>query len=111
MAMIPMEYGGGWTEYTFTPQSGYSAVSNYGTMYGLLNKELGLAQVIWSGNSTPSVIGSYSFNLPNDFTPKRSNIVPIKDGNYMEVRTDGRIFLSLSNLSWSGGSITYALNK
>ena len=113
MALTPMEFdvASGWTTPTaLTPKSGSTAVSNYGTMMASINKDIGMACLKWSGNSTAPTAGNYDFTLSSEYVPSTSYIVPIKSGSYMELRAaDSVIRVSLTTATWSGGVLVYPL--
>lgn len=111
MALAPTEYdsASGWTTPTaLTPKSGSSAVSNYGLMRASINKDIGVAYLKWTGNSTAPTAGNYDFTLSSEYIPSTDYVVPIKSGNYMELRrTESVIRVSLTTATWSGGTLVY----
>lgn len=109
MALIPMEYEGGVVETTLSPASGSEAVSNYGTMRAIMKKDSGIAEIAWTGGSTAPTAGTYDFVLPSEYTPKRSSSTYVRNGSYMEVRTDGKVRLALTTSTYSGATLTYIL--
>ena len=109
MALIPMEYRGGWTQTTLSPQTGDEAVNNYGTLYALKNDDLQLVELVWTGNGTAPVANSYYFVLPSAYIPKVQCLTPLRNGVMLEARAEGKARVALSTDAWSGGTLTYVI--
>ena len=82
--------------------------NTYGTCTGYKNANLRMAFIRWNGNNNVPPSGGYaiSFNLPSGFMPLGNSNAYMRNGDAMEVRTDGTVKFSITNY-WSGGSIMY----
>ena len=85
--------------------------NTYGILKCRYNKSLKLCQMQWSGNGHTPGTTQYSFNLPSSpvLTPNFNSSTPLRNGDLMEVRTDGTVRVGLTGMDWSGGSIMYSI--
>lgn len=99
-----------WTQLPSRSWSYYNIGSNsYGVLECRYNPSLKLCFITWRGNGTAPGSTQYSFNLPSSpvLTPNDNAVVPLRNGDSMEVRTDNTVKVTLTGKSWSGGSIMY----
>lgn len=82
--------------------------NTYGSCVGYKNINLRLAFVRWTGNGTvpPSGGYSFSFNLPSGFLVSENALVPVRNGDSMEIRSEGIVRIVITNY-WSATSIMY----
>lgn len=88
----------------------YNVGSNsYGAVECRYNPSLKLCFITWRGNGTAPGSTQYSFNLPSSpvLTPNDNAVVKLRNGDVMEVRTDNTVKVTLTGISWSGGSLMY----
>lgn len=80
-------------------------------LYGRINTKAKLGWIHLVGNAnTPQGSGTtISVTLPEEFVPAYSSIIALKDGKYMEIRTDGKANIVFNGIAYAGASIVYPL--
>lgn len=81
---------------------------DYGTLLGCCWPELHIGYVTWAGNATASPASNVNVSIPNEYVPIGSALVPMKDGQYIEVRSkDNTVRLAFSGNAWTAGAVMY----
>lgn len=86
-----------------------TVIGNLAVFY---NPSLKIGIAKWSGNSHTPTKGTYYMSLPSDAVPPDyiNFQATLRNGDNMEVRaSDARINVTLSALTWSGGSVAYKI--
>ena len=97
-------------------KSGWSQIETlhsetYGVLYGRINLQLSLAQIIWKGNDTATTEGSFEWSIPSKYSaPWPGPAVPLANtttNSFMEIRTNGAIKMNFGVSTWTIGNIVY----
>lgn len=102
--------------YQSIPKNGWTAweelhTETYGTLYGKVNPQIGLAEIVWKGNNNTTPQAQFDWSIPSkykpEFPPPAIAFANCSVFEYMEVRYEGVIRMNFKGTSWAVGVITY----
>lgn len=105
MGLLPMEYDSGWSAVTELKSH------TYGTLRGSYNKNLKMAFLAWTGNSSsPSSSTSITETLDSNYCPlsPSASASLTENGCSIIMRNNNQVEVTIAaNKNWTVGSVTY----
>jgi len=92
-----------------TWQGDIIAQESYGTIVAYYNATLKIATLVWKGNGTAPTVGVHNFTLSAIYKPRTNCIVPVRNGDTMEIGTDCILRITTTTSTWSASTLTYPL--
>ena len=84
------------------------ATYSYGTLIGCRWPAIHMAFIAWNGNSSASPSATIEVPLADEYVPVGTALVQMKDGKFIEVRSeDNSVHMMFTGSSWSGGCVMY----
>ena len=89
----------------------YTKVSNvnYGEALIFYNLATKTGIVRWMGNGTAPPNQIVECTIPDNLIPIINVAAPMRNGSHMEIRTDKKLNLVLTGVTWSNGEVVYPL--